>query len=453
MGKSDPFESGTFEQLEELSEAVRDEDAVNELDGIAVLDHFIEDIADRVANRTCAGVVVIDATSLGGWERQHGSTHFSALIHKLANAAESLRGSAIRNEDLVCLDRVEGETILIFLSGPRDLNESSSAEPEVEVDHTGRVIDFESIVARIKRQIFEPFRASQLWYHTALEMVATGSALLIHNGNVDPRREVYRAIRHARIDAQVGHREIQRQRHRVVGHMIAQRRIRTLYQPIVDLETSEIVGFEALSRAEQSDAEKLGVHLFVAAAKADLDGELDTTCRSLSVVRRPGLSKNRQLFVNCLPSTFYEPMSDLEAILNEWEADGLKPEQLVFELTENITHDQLRRILSNVHYLRARGYQFAIDDVGTGASNLQLIADLEPQFIKMDISLTRGIAHSARKQALARYLLELADRCQASMIAEGIEAEEDRETVRSLGIKIGQGYLLGMPESAGSYPS
>lgn len=440
MNDFDAFDSGTQEELNELSEAVRDEDAEHGLVVLPPLHDHINEIARRVACRACVGVIVVDATNLGAWERQYGAALFMQLMSKLAQATERMKGSAIRTDDIVCIDASGGETILIFLGSPRAGDDGPS-------------IDFESIVARVKRQLFEPFQSIQLWYHTALEMVCTGSALLIRNDSVDPRREIYRAIRHARIDAQVGHREIQRQRHRVVGHMIAQRKIRTLYQPIVDLRSRETVGFEALSRAEQSDAEKLGVHLFVAAAKADLDGELDQTCRSLSMARRPGLSTSRRLFVNCLPSTFYEPMRDLELILAEWEADGLVPDQLVFEITENITHDQLRRILPSVRQLQARGFQFAIDDVGTGTSNLQLIADLEPQYIKMDITLTRGIALSARKQALATYLMELAAKCDAQVIAEGIESQPDCDTVLQLGIILGQGYLLGMPDLAANWPA
>lgn len=438
MSEPDPFESGTQQELDELSEAVRDEDAEQGLVELPPLHENIDEIADRVADRTCVGVIVLDATNLGAWERQYGAALFTQLMSKLAQATERMKGNAIRTDDIVCIDAAGGESILIFLGSPRS-------------GQDGPTIDFEAIVTRVKRQLFEPFHSTQLWYHTALEMVCTGSALLIRNDSVDPRREIYRAIRHARIDAQVGHREIQRQRHRVVGHMIAQRKIRTLYQPIVDLRTGEPVGYEALSRAEQSDAEKLGVHLFVAAAKADLDGELDQTCRSLSIVRRPGLSNTRRLFVNCLPSTFYEPMRELELMLTEWEADGLTPDQLVFEITENITHEQLRRILPNVRRLQARGFRFAIDDVGTGTSNLQLIADLEPQFIKMDISLTRGIALSARKQALAIYLMELAERCDAEVIAEGIESQADCDTILHLGIVLGQGYLLGMPDLAANW--
>lgn len=437
MFEQDPFESIDPKELEELSEAVREEDAAEVVvDGLPTLHEIIEDVAEQVSKRSIVGVVLFDASNLGAWERQHGASAFDTVLGRLAKSVIDLRGQSIRSEDQICFEWPRGDSLLVFLSKPRmDDNQRSAA------------VDFEEIVDRLERDVFDPSHDAQLWLHEAFEKVATGSALIIHNSSVDSRREVYRAIRRARSDAHVNHLERQRKRHRVVGHMIAHRKINTLYQPIVNMATREVVGYEALSRAENAEAERLGVHLFVAAAKAELDGELDQTCRSLSVTRRPGLEQKRMLFINSLPPTFYAPMDELEVLLDSWIDDGLAPEQLVFEITENITHEQAQRIMPSVRKLRARGFRFALDDVGTGTTNLRLIADLEPDFIKMDITLTRGIGKSQRKQALARYLVELGEKCNAKLIAEGIETEDDHDTLTELGFDLGQGFLLGRPET------
>ncbi|MEZ4461017.1 MAG: EAL domain-containing protein [bacterium] len=432
MQDLDVFETSERHELEELSEAVRDEDARLLTSTVPSISSMMTRLAEMVEDRSCVGLIVVDGTELGPWERQHGSPNFRILMSRIAQAVDSMRGSGLRRDDILCVDAEDGESVIVFLTAPRD-------------ESIGPPIDFELVVNRLKRQIFEAFSSAEWWFHHALEQMACGSALILRNDSVEPKREIYRAIRKARVDGQVNQREIARQRHRVVGHMIAQRKITTLYQPIVDLETMNNVGYEALSRAETADADRLGVHLFVAAAKAELDGELDQTCRTLSVRRRPTLAGGA-LFVNTLPQAFYEPMKDLETMLRQWEGDGLHPSQLVFEITENTTMDQLRRILPNVQKLKKRGYRFAVDDVGTGTSNLQLIADLEPSFIKMDISLTRGISASTRKQALALYLLELATRSEAKLIAEGIENQADLATLQSLNIPLGQGFLLGRPE-------
>ena len=428
----DPFESADRAELEELSEAVRDEDARLHVVALEPLHHHMEELAERVLERTCAGLIVLDGSNLDIWERHYGAASFRAFMNRVSAAIEESRGSVLRMNDVVCLDADHGDSILIFLTRSPD-------------ESLGPAVDFETICTKLKRLIFSHFLTAEWWYHQALEQMAIGSALIIRNDSVDPRREIYRATRQARHDAQLAQKEVQRQRHRVVGSMIAQRKITTLYQPIVHMRTGAVVGYEALSRAEPVDADRLGVHLFVAAAKAELDGELDQTCRHLSIRRRPELETDVQLFINTLPSTFFDPMRELEGMLEQWISDGLRPEQLVFEITENITLEQLRRILPNLRKLRSQGFRFAVDDVGTGASNLQLLADVEPDYIKMDISLTRGIATSARKQALGTYLLELAGKCEAKLIAEGIENQADHDMCLVLGMELGQGFLLGRP--------
>lgn len=160
----------------------------------------------------------------------------------------------------------------------------------MEGSESGVTIDFEEIATRMKRKLFEPFCDSHLNFQQALDLVAPGSALILHNSSVDPRREIYRAIRRARTEAHVNYRDMQRRRNRVIGHMIAHRKIHTVYQPIVELHDRSSLGYEALSRAGANDAEKLGIHLFVAATRAELDGELDQACRTLSMHRRPALN-------------------------------------------------------------------------------------------------------------------------------------------------------------------
>ena len=437
MLDEDPFATVEQRALDELSEAVLDEEAQRSRPDLPILHELIDELAEQVAERNCVGVIVVDTSNLDSWERRHGAASFTALMGRLSRAAEMARGEAVRNNDKVCLDMPGGDTVLLFLTHPRqDENEVAA------------MVDLEEAMARFKRYLLRPFTTAQMSFHQALEKVSLGSALLLHNSSVEPKREIYRAIRKARADAAVNYHEMQRRRHRVVGHMIAHRKIRTMYQPIVEMPSREIMGFEALSRAEPKDAKELGVHLFVAASRAELDGELDQACRSLSVHRRPGLSDETKLFINCLPPTFFEPHRELEKIIDKWLADGLQPHQLVFEITEQITGEQAHRIMPAVEKLRKRGFLFALDDVGTGAANLKLLADLEPDFIKMDITLTTGIAESVRKRELAGYLLELARKSNARLIAEGIETQEEMETLVELGVELGQGYLLGRPNPA-----
>ncbi len=438
MLDEDPFATAEQQQLDELSEAVLDEEVQRTRSDLPVLHEIIDELSEEVAQRSCVGLIVVDTVNLEGWERRHGATSFATLMARLAEAAREGRGDTIRSNDRLCLNMPGGDTLLLFLSQPRDHSENS-VSPSLAV---------EDVMARFERQLFEPFSAAKLTFHEALDSVSMGSAHLLYNTSVDPRREIYRAIRRARADAAVNFEEMQRRRQRVVGHMIAHRKIETMYQPIVALPQRQIVGYEALSRADEADSDELGVHLFVAAARAELDGELDQACRTLSVDRRPTIDSEKQLFINCLPPTFFEPNRELNQLVDQWLADGHDPGQFVFEITEQISYEQALRIMPAVERLRDQGFLFALDDVGTGAANLRLLADLDPDYIKMDISLTQGIHESQRKQDLAQYLLDLANKSGARLIAEGIEKEEELDTIVELGIELGQGYLLGKPKPA-----
>lgn len=439
MSKS-VIETGEHQQLQELSQAVIHEEETQQaarehVADLPTLASVLPQLVHRLERRECAAVFVFDASRLAGWERQYGASAFEKIM---ALSREELLAAVkvhLEPDSIVCMDAEGGDAILVFPIKRVRPGESN-------------FVDVEDQLHRINSTLLERFGSYPLWFHEAFESIVSGSAIILQNGPVDPRRTTYRAIRKAHRDAQIAYGELQRRRNRIVGHVIAHQKLRTLFQPIIDLrdKDQQVFGYEALSRPLMREARKLGVHLFVAAARAELDGELDATCRALSFERRPTLQPHENLFVNCLPPTFYDEMTELEPLLRLWEESGMQPAQLVFEVTESITRKQVDRIMANVERLRARGYRFALDDVGTGTSNLQLLAELEPDFIKMDMSLTIGIARSERKQRLANYLLELSRRCDASLIAEGIETREDLEVLQDLGVDFGQGFLLGRPQ-------
>lgn len=417
-------------KIEELSEALWQEE--QRPTTLPCLREVLGELVARVQERRAQGVLLFDGSRLRSWEQQHGAQALDVILGLLGDALESMRTPELLGEDaLVVFEHPASDRLLVFPG-----SSSLSTLP---------IVDLEELVYRVQSELGQSFRSQQLFHQEALEQIAAGSGLILHERTVDPQRSIYRAMRYALQDAQAAHLEAQRRRNRIVGRVIAHQRIQTWFQPIVTLPDRAVFGFEALSRPQETDARKLGVHLFVAASRADLDNALDRTCRDLSIQRRPALQEARKLFINCLPNTFYDDMDELEGLLTHWHKEGLAPHQLVFEITENITRKQAQRILRNVRSLRSRGYRFALDDVGTGMANMELLAELQPDFIKMDMSLTIGLSTSPGKRELAMYLLDLAKRYDAHLIAEGIETEQDLEVLLDLGVPLGQGFLLGRP--------
>lgn len=243
-------------------------------------------------------------------------------------------------------------------------------------------------------------------------------------------------------------RRRQLQRRRIV-QVIEEREFAMAFQPIFDLDTSEIVGLEALARFTgtprrgpedwlvEAEACGLRVDLELALARAALDelGEVP-----------PGA----HLAINVSPETAIS--EQLQDVL-----DGPDPERLVLEMTEQSPIDDYDGLREALREPRERGVRFAIDDAGAGFASLRHVVRLEPDFIKLDITLTRNIEHDPVRQALAVALVSFSEQIGATIVAEGVEGGPQLEALRSAGVRLAQGFYLGrpgpIPSSAGGSSS
>jgi len=117
----------------------------------------------------------------------------------------------------------------------------------------------------------------------------------------------------------------------------------------------------------------------------------------------------------------------------------------VLEIAERMTFDARERPKDVLCELKRQGFRVAIDDMGAGYASLQSIVELEPDYLKFDIALVRGIDKSLIKRSLLETLVELSQKIGAAVIAEGIEAESELQTLRELGVGLGQGRFLAPP--------
>lgn len=214
-----------------------------------------------------------------------------------------------------------------------------------------------------------------------------------------------------------------------LAEIINLRRISVVRQPIVDLETGEIVGNEALARGPAGYFEAPET-LFRCARDYGMLLDLDRVCFELALAGlRPGLN-----FVNLTP----ESVAAIVVPRRE-ELRG----RLVVEITETMLDGVLQGIEAVLGEWRARGVMLAVDDVGKGG--LANVARLRPDFLKIDRSLVQGCHRSRVSRAILKHLNLIAADMKALCVAEGIERPEELEAVRAAGIRYGQGYLLGRP--------
>ena len=232
-----------------------------------------------------------------------------------------------------------------------------------------------------------------------------------------------------------------------VAEVVGRAWLRPVYQPIMELKSGRLLGVEGLIRPISpgpfSDAESL----FAAAASSGHLLALEMACAETIVAGAAGLARGTFLSVNLSPATVEAPEFSTAALLNILARHDFPPERLVIELTEQQAVNDLERIRLKLDTCRAAGIRIAADDVGAGNAGLRLLAELNFDIIKVDLSLVQRSASSSASSAVVESVVSLAGRTGAMVVAEGIERVEQLEQLDQLGITVGQGFLLGRPGS------
>ena len=241
--------------------------------------------------------------------------------------------------------------------------------------------------------------------------------------------------RHAAIMAPA--REAERRRdaaHRRIAASIAGRAFRPVFQPIIELSTGRTVGFEALTRFDDGSRSD---ETFAAALDCGLGIELEIV--TLEAALRSGrfLPAGAWLSLNVSP-----PLAGDTALLGRALASRSRP--VVLEITENEAIADYAPLHAAVLRL-GPDVRLAVDDAGAGVANFNHLAELRPDFLKIDIGLVRGVHADLGRQAVVVGLVHFAAASGCQVIAEGIETEAELAMVRSLGVTLGQGYLLARP--------
>jgi EAL domain-containing protein (putative c-di-GMP-specific phosphodiesterase class I)/CheY-like chemotaxis protein len=211
-----------------------------------------------------------------------------------------------------------------------------------------------------------------------------------------------------------------------------------VFQPICDLASHEAIGFEALARFELEPVRTPDVW-FAEAAEVGLLVELELTAVRAALGALPALADEAFLAVNVSPSTLCGPEL-LDVIRDTRDA-----ERIVLEATEHAPIDDYELATRALEALRAHGVRLAVDDAGAGFASLRHIVRLSPEFIKIDGTLTRRVDADRSQRALTKALIAFAGETDATIVAEGLETDDQVTALRELGVTLGQGYRLGRP--------
>jgi EAL domain-containing protein (putative c-di-GMP-specific phosphodiesterase class I) len=237
-------------------------------------------------------------------------------------------------------------------------------------------------------------------------------------------------------------RDLQSQKSRAerigsINAILQQGQPRIVYQPIYDLGTGRLAGVEGLSRFDATPL-RTPDKWFADAAEVGLGPVLEARAAASALAGLRGLPPDIYLAINGSPDFILGP--SLEEILVAAEL-----QRVVLEITEHTSVADYDTLLAALAPLRAQGLRLAVDDTGAGYASMRHILALEPDLLKLDMSLTRGIDRDRKRRALASALIAFARETGAGIIAEGVETHSELQALYDLGVTRAQGYYLARP--------
>lgn len=229
-------------------------------------------------------------------------------------------------------------------------------------------------------------------------------------------------------------------------HILCDGLITSLFQPIIDIEKQEVFGYESLSRGPSDSPLHAAPVLFDVAEKSGASDDLEEVCLTAAAKNWSAHALDSYLFVNMSPSMLLPSRFRSIRLMELIRQYNLKPEQIVIEISERYPALQLKELKNAISWLKAQGFNIAIDDLGTGYSGLKLWSDLHPDFVKIDRHFIRDIHDDLVKLEFVRSLVDLSSRLGCVLIAEGVENQAELSVVMDLGIVLIQGFLVGRPK-------
>lgn len=231
--------------------------------------------------------------------------------------------------------------------------------------------------------------------------------------------------------------------------ILYKKRIETWFQPIFSTATQKLWGYECLLRAKDQNNQFISpLQLITWAKQENLIFMLDRMCRETHLLNAGAKLSNLahiNICVNFLPSSIYRPEFCLRSTAAAAQKAGLHPSQVIFEVIETEAISDSIHLKGVFEHYRKIGFKVALDDVGSGFSSLQLLADLGPDLLKIDGKLVRTARESALNKHIIAALVEMGKKSGKLVLAEGIETANDHDLIMSFGVDLVQGYYYGRP--------
>ena len=438
MSSRGPASTETFDSASMKAEWLQNRARLHDnATGLPTLPAVVDEVRRHLEDHGSIALLAFAIATERQVEETWGWQFYDDLIRDFVRSLRGLAETGDMPKGLLCVPAVRSDEVLCFVA--TSARNGSDLPPHDWL---------RGLAGRMDSHV-SSFLADRL---TAVDRYSShvGQALILFDPKVRVERAVYRGLNEARGEVFRRTANAEERGTEILRGIIAERRIVSLFQPIHDIVEDRVTGVEALSRGPAGSGLEDAERLFSLAEKAGLVVPLERLCRRRSLEEAAHAGWEKLVFVNMSPAAVQDAEFLDGKLVREVLELSLDPRQVVVEVTER-TYAENQELFSGVlGELRKEGFRIAVDDLGSGYSNLSALADIHPEYLKFDHLFTKDIHRNRIKQDLLGAILSFAMKMDTQVIAEGIESVEELDALRRLGVPLGQGYYLGRPGPIGS---
>jgi EAL domain-containing protein (putative c-di-GMP-specific phosphodiesterase class I) len=405
--------------------AVRDE--------LPALGLQLEQIERYLASDGKIGMLSVTLLGQGEGDTDGAWAHYQTILDEISTFLPEFSRRALRRSDRLLEPVISGNSFVVLLTPPRD---------ERSFNRT----DLASVRNRLLRELNR--HLSRTMPRPALErfQAYVGASLVRHDSGIDGRRIIYRGVEEAIADAMLQREREERRRNIYLRRILRGGQVHAVYQPVVDLVERRVIGYEALTRLQRAEFRSPD-QLFRVAHESGALWTLERLCRKRALETLPPFEDDQLLFLNIEPDSMFDPQLRDAAFLQQMNHAGLAPDRIVLEVTEHAAVRDFASFKRVMKEIRALGFRLAMDDVGSGYAGLQSIAEIRPDYLKIDMSLVRDLHLNAIKRELITTIHRFSESTGIAIVAEGVESEAEMISLTDTGVRCAQGFLFAEPDS------
>ena len=334
-------------------------------------------IAQQFQDDGALGVLVVDAGPLAEIEVGYGGAAYRRALANLATLVEELVGEHLLVTDLIAAGESGSELAVLLFREPG------------EIDFYKR--ELEALGLHLAKGLSDRGHRVGYPYTRALGRLEIGVGTALRNPTIREEAQVLTAIDDAREHLRLRAKLASRRRRSQLFELVIEGQIRSVYEPIVEVESRTVFGYEALARGPEGSELHSPMTLFKRASEEDLTFQLDCLCRQRGLDGARDLPGGAKLFLNVRPTSIHDPNFRADAVERTLARCQLSPSDVVFEISEQESIGNFAIFREVRDYYAKLGFQIALNDVGAGYASLEAVMELAPEFIKVDRAFVAGI--------------------------------------------------------------